>query len=207
MNRIVRFFQNLLFPYDKCPVCEEFTDGLCASCKKKLVFLKEEGLLEKKKGMSILEYNEEGKALLMAYKIQGSFYAGEDMVNLLLYAHRDFIGSFQLITFAPSSFRSTQNLGFDHGAFMAERLSKETGVPWKALFRPSKTEQKKLDMESRKENANHIKLRHDPLAHLKGKRVLIVDDVFTTGSTVGKCVKLLEDQGIQPYYITVFKLM
>ncbi len=207
MNRIAQFFQNLLFPYDKCPICEEFTDGLCTSCKKKLVFLKEEGVLEMKKGMSILAYNEEGKTLLMAYKKQGSFYAGNDMVNLLLSDQRDFISSFQLITFAPSSYRSIQNLGFDHGAFMAERLSKETGVPWRALFRPSKTEQKKLDMESRKDNADQIKLRHDSVEHLKGKRVLIVDDVFTTGSTVGKCVRLLESQGIQPYFMTVFKLI
>ncbi len=207
MNRIGQFFRNLVFPYDKCPICDEFTDGLCTSCKKKLIFLQEESLLKKQKGMSIFAYNEEGKALLMAYKKRGSFYAGNDMANLMLSDQRVFIKSFHLITFAPSSFKSVQNLGFDHGEYMAERISKETGIPLRALFKPSKTEQKKLDMESRKENAEQIMLRHYSAERLKGKRVLVIDDVFTTGSTVGRCVKLLENQGVHSYYMTVFKLV
>lgn len=207
MNKTARFFQHLFFPYEKCPICSEFTDGLCASCKKKLIFLQEESLLEEQKGISILAYNEEGKALLMAYKRHGSFYAGNDMVDLMLSNQKDFIKSFHLLTFAPSSFKSIQNLGFDHGKYLAERISKETGIPLRALYKPSKIEQKKLDMESRKENADQIRLIRYPVERLKGKRVLIVDDVFTTGSTMGRCVKLLENQGVQPYFMTVFKLV
>lgn len=207
MNKVIKHLLALLFPYDKCPICDDFTDGLCLSCKLKLNYLPEENIRENQKGFSLFEYNEEGKALLMAFKKRGSFYAGDDMVEFLISEKKEYIVSFDIITFAPSSKKSLRELGFDHGKYLADKVGKATGIPSLSLFEPSRIEQKKLDLESRKENAENISLRQCISVNLKGKRVLVVDDVFTTGSTVGKCVNLLENMGVHSCYVTFFKLM
>lgn len=197
---------DLFFPYDRCPICEEYTDGLCIPCRDNLSYLNEEKYMNQQKGQSIFEYNEAGKALLMAFKKRGSFYAGNDMVKLLVSDQRNFIGSFDLLTFAPSSKKSIKDLGFDHGRYLADQVSKETGILIKSLFLPSPVEQKKLDIESRKKNANNIQLNEKGLIGMEEKKVLILDDVYTTGSTVRRCMELLELKGIHAAYLTFFKL-
>jgi competence protein ComFC len=207
LNKVIEYLINLIYPYDKCPICEEYTDGLCLSCRKKLRFLSREEKMKSEKGASLLEYNDEGKALMMAFKKRGSFYAGNEIVQLLLSNDRELIHEFDVIAFAPSSRKSISHLGFDHGEYLAKRVGKATGIPVYAFFKPSSKEQKKLDKESRKDNAENIALTKVIPENLKGKKALIIDDVFTTGSTVEKCVSLLKDSGLQAYYLTFFKLM
>ena len=82
------------------------------------------------------------------------------------------------------------------------RLSRLTGIPAaKALLRTRATDsQASLDREERLKNLRGAfavaKTRFwEPKIDLQGRRILLVDDVFTTGATTNECARVLRREG------------
>lgn len=129
-------------------------------------------------------------------------------VNNLL-KEMDISGEDCLFTFVPRTGPSTLKSGFDQGKQLSISLAKLFKARSYPLFlRIGGREQKKLDKKSRKKNARRsIKLnramlrfssRHsqkDIVEFVKGKSVVIIDDVLTSGSTLRQAVELLRSAG------------
>ena len=86
---------------------------------------------------------------------------------------------------------------FNQAELLAEALSEQTGLPWEGNLlvrtRPTRP-QADLDREDRSGNVRGaFDLR--PGARLKGLRLLLVDDVLTTGATAETCAALLKSAG------------
>ena len=85
---------------------------------------------------------------------------------------------------------------FNQAEELARHLSKRTGIPaWKALKRIRyTTTQTKLDRHERMENLRGaFRVRHNE--RVKNCHLVLVDDVFTTGSTVEECSRALLGAG------------
>ncbi len=83
--------------------------------------------------------------------------------------------------------------GFNQASLLAELLSAETSIPVKPLLERTRytTTQTALDRTERMENLhNAFRLRKN--ADVRGLRVLLVDDVLTTGSTLNECARILK---------------
>jgi competence protein ComFC len=81
---------------------------------------------------------------------------------------------------------------FNQADELAKRLAKRAGKPvWRALRRTRyTTTQTRLSREERMENLHGaFRVRHTP--RVQGRHLLLVDDVFTTGSTVEECSRVL----------------
>ena len=93
---------------------------------------------------------------------------------------------------------------FNQAEEISRTISLETGLPvMRLLKRVRKTEtQTRLSRRQRMENlkgAFAIRKRwlaRDPIASLEAPGVILVDDVFTTGSTVDECAKVLRKAGV-----------
>lgn len=91
--------------------------------------------------------------------------------------------------------------GFNQAELIAEHLSKLTGIPvdGEVLVRSRKTiPMKNLDDQERIENlknAFHIK---DNVVEYN--KVILVDDIYTTGTTIDECTKVLMDRGASNVY-------
>lgn len=89
---------------------------------------------------------------------------------------------------------------FNQSAVLARRLSRATGIPCneKILRRtiPTAT-QTRLSREKRAANMKNAFMvpRGAPSAALAGRRVVLVDDVFTTGATTNACARALRAAG------------
>jgi ComF family protein len=86
--------------------------------------------------------------------------------------------------------------GFNQAGLLAELLSAETSVPSKPLLERIRytTTQTALDRSERMENLhNAFRLRKN--ADVRGLRVLLIDDVLTTGSTLSECARVLKRAG------------
>jgi ComF family protein len=86
--------------------------------------------------------------------------------------------------------------GFNQAALLAELLSKRAGIPLRnALLRVRyTTTQTAYDRQERMENLKDaFCLRKN--ADVRGSRMLLVDDVLTTGSTLSECARVLKDGG------------
>lgn len=200
-----------LFPVNyTCNVCDrECFDGgyYCADCEKTLprndllicghcgrhVFNPEEYCYSCRgretgfeKARSVFVYAEPIKKMIADFKYRGMRYLSEvfasDMAKLY---YKSFFNS-DVIVFPPMSEERLRERGYNQAELLAEELSALINVPVAkgALVKVKETErQATLSAEERKRNLSGTFKVADSSA-LKGKNVLIVDDVMTTGATV-----------------------
>lgn len=95
--------------------------------------------------------------------------------------------------------------GYNQAQLLAEAFSKRTGIPVykKQLLRVVETSpQKELDDKKRMKNLKNA-FQLDVNA-IKLKRVLLVDDIYTSGATIESCTEILLGAGTEEvYYISV----
>lgn len=205
-NKPLKLILDILYPKVICPVCGSVHPGICIPCRDSLMIYDEGGLSDQGVGLSLFRHQEEAKMLIANFKKKMIFSAGDTMADLIYERCGNELRSFDVITYAPSSKASRKKLGFDHGQYLAYALSVKTGVPLMALFIAAGKEQKVLDREERADNAKKIRLRKGDLSKLKAKKAVLIDDVYTTGSTVSQCLKLLKELGAECRYITFSRL-
>ncbi len=103
---------------------------------------------------------------------------------------------FDCVTFVPMSKSSYEERGYNQGQLLANYVGGTLFVPTKGLLKKVKhTEhQHKLSGGARTKNLLNSMAVIDP-SEVKGKSILICDDVKTTGATLKECVALLEEAG------------
>ena len=112
-----------------------------------------------------------------------------------------------LVTFVPMSRKSERKRGFNQSKLLAEKLAKKLFLPCEdTLVKIRETSnQHKLSREMRRENIKDaFALKNN--ADIKGKTVLICDDIKTTGSTLLACEKALLNGGAKDVYCVVVAL-
>ena len=100
---------------------------------------------------------------------------------------------FDVIVPVPLHPARQRERGFNQASVLAELLSAQTSIPAKPVLERIRytTTQTALDRSERMENLhNAFRLRKN--ADVRGLRVLLVDDVLTTGSTLNECARILK---------------
>ncbi|MDB6148823.1 MAG: putative competence protein [Chthoniobacter sp.] len=103
---------------------------------------------------------------------------------------------FDLIVPVPLHSTRMRERGFNQAAELGALLSARCGVPLgQVLERTRYTQtQTRLDRQERMENLRNA-FRVRQTAAVQNRHVMLVDDVFTTGSTVDECARILRDAG------------
>lgn len=101
--------------------------------------------------------------------------------------------SYDIVTYVPRIRRNIRRYGFDQSKELAKAISDIFGIPLvTTLERVGGVDQKLL---SRAERIKNIKGRYN-ITHIppeKYSRILLIDDVTTTGATLEACANLLRD--------------
>jgi len=103
---------------------------------------------------------------------------------------------FNIIVPVPLHPARQRERGFNQACLLAELLSAQTSIPSKPLLERIRytTTQTALDRSERMENLhNAFRLRKN--ADVRRLRVLLIDDVLTTGSTLSECARVLKRGG------------
>jgi len=103
---------------------------------------------------------------------------------------------FDVVVPVPLHATRLRERGFNQASLLAELLSAQTSIPSKPLLDRIRytTTQTALDRSERMENLhNAFRLRKN--ADVRGLRVLLIDDVLTTGSTLSECARVLKRAG------------
>ena len=114
------------------------------------------------------------------------------------------INSADLIIPVPLHFSRECERGFNQAALLARELSRLSRLPIDehSVIRRAHTERHRagMDARARRESvANVFSVRH-PKA-IAGRRVLLIDDVFTTGATVSACAEALKEAGAEEVFV------
>ena len=92
--------------------------------------------------------------------------------------------------------------GYNQSLLLAQEVSKGSGLSLidDALLKVRRTKsQTKLDLEQRVENVKGA-FKVFSRGKVEGKRLILVDDVFTTGSTLNSCAEALMEAGAKEVY-------
>ena len=108
-----------------------------------------------------------------------------------------------LIVAVPMHWKRKLSRKYNQADVLAKILSKKTKIPYHSniLVRSQYTQkQENKSFKERNKNVkNAFKIKNKKL--VKGKRILLIDDVFTTGATVSNCAKTLKKEGAKAVYV------
>lgn len=182
-----RLAEQLLAERIVCPSCLQrrtlFADGICAHCR---------GMAnEKIEARSLAHYEEPLVRLIHALKYGGVPLLAADLGELLALGSADMEGEY-LVTWVPLSFRRWLRRGYNQAELLARAFARHTGQPAAALLYKTRHNRKqaRLGSRERRENARGVYGLLSPEG-ICGKRVLLVDDVLTTGATSLACAEVL----------------
>lgn len=178
------------FPMEKCPHCGGSTKGgFCESCLKGFAF---------SRGCSAFSYATVRQAIHL-FKYEGDKKIGIGLGKLMgVYLTQGdplLTERADMIMAVPLHWKKEKSRGFNQTHILCEEISKKTGIPFQrdGLMRKRDTvAQSILSHEERKENLQDA---FEATAGVEGKRVLLVDDIFTTGTTCNECAKVLYRAG------------
>ena len=93
--------------------------------------------------------------------------------------------------------RRERERGFNQAYALCRRMSRDTGLPvWRALRRVRSTRPQSRLSRAARQNNLHGAFAVDRRCRLTAAHVLLVDDVYTTGSTVHECARVLRRAGV-----------
>ena len=157
-------------------------------------------------GRSIFPYGEIWRQSLVRFKYYGCREYGDFYAKAISIYGRQYLERWkpQMVVPVPLHSRKKRMRGFNQAAYLAERVSCFTGIPWSdnlvIKIRNTKS-QKKLNASQRKKNLRNAYL---VTRKITGFSVLVVDDVYTTGSTMDAMAMCLQEAGAKDvYFLTV----
>ena len=113
--------------------------------------------------------------------------------------------SFDFVTWTPCSRRRRWSRGFDQAELLAKALARELDLearPTLEKFRHRPPQSKTKTAAKRRANVQGA-YRLLPGADVRGRTVLVVDDILTTGATLGECGRILRQAGAKALYAAV----
>lgn len=198
INRLIA----LLYPR-KCPFCAKVIDEdklLCRNCGRKLPFIIDRpprrfGFVDE--CYSTLEYKDSVRDSVHRFKFRGAAAYAEiygAFLTKCIDENRIFC---DIITWVPLSRARLRKRGYDQARLLAEYVAGHLGVEAQPLLkkaRNNKAQSSLHDEKARKANVKDAYILHSDIS-LQGKRILIIDDVVTTGATISECAGVLKKAG------------
>ncbi|MBE6845514.1 MAG: ComF family protein [Ruminococcus sp.] len=215
------FILDLFFP-NRCPVCDDviaYDAMVCDSCKEKLknCFTDENKVcnvcgktsctphddLYYSRTLSCYYYDSYARDGILSLK-DGSKNFGNHIADMLAekIMSDDIMKNADFITAVPMSKTRFRERGYNQAQVIAKEISDKTGIKLlcNALFKNMSAVQHSLSYEERLKN---VEAFYAADIDLSGKRIIICDDVLTTGSTINKCAQLLVSINAAEVYAAV----
>lgn len=197
LNRIIRSLWEglieIIYPRENyCIICKaEDCFGICDICRKSVKTINDSYQDE------IISYGYYGgvlKDLILKFKYKSNFTAGDILTEFLEeYIIKNINYEGYLITYVPLSKKSKKARGFNQCEYIAKKIARDLSIEaLEVLIKPKETkEQKKLKRDERYKNikdAFEVKKGID----VSNYRIILIDDVTTTGATLQESYKLLK---------------
>jgi competence protein ComFC len=203
---IVTRLLDALFPYiPACVGCgaeKGAVDSLCPKCAEELGEL-EAGSAEAPcfPAYSLYWYDGLAARIVRGYKYEDKRWLSRFMGGRLACAARC-IGRFDAVCSVPLHKKRRRKRGFDQAELLARRIAEELRIPFvRGAQRTRNTPtQTKLNRQQRQEN---VRDAFAPAKPVSG-RVLLVDDVLTTGATAAACAQALIKAGAGSVFLLTF---
>lgn len=193
---------NTIYP-PVCGICGKLdNDFLCKKCK--IVLNRQSNLLiEKNQNINnnfeeliyFFNYNGIIRDTILNYKFKDKSYIYKTISNFLLKDEKIFeiLKTYDTIIPVPISKKRQKERGYNQSYLIAKEIAKRTELKLnnQCLFKVKNVvEQSKLNRKERIKNIQNVYcLKNEN--KIKNKSILLIDDIYTTGSTVNECCKII----------------
>lgn len=206
---------NLFYP-PVCGICGKLNeDFLCKKCEKILESHAKFEIQEKQninlyfdKHLYIFQYEGIIRKLIIDYKFNEKSYLYKTFANFLLKNQKFFeiLKSYDTIIPVPISKKRKKERGYNQSTLIAREISKRLKIEinTSCLYKAKDiVAQSTLNKEEREQNIKGVyQLKN--VKKLENKKILLIDDIYTTGSTLNECSKILRKSN--PKVITCFTM-
>jgi len=214
ISNIAESILKIIYP-DKCIVCHKIISeacdlGICRNCINDFYIFTGEicrSNFDRNNGFSMFLYTKPIKEIIHKFKYNDCGYYAKVMgIKMGEFLLKQNIFSCDFIIPVPIHWRRERERGFNQAEIMAKEISKILKVTMLSdiLIRIKDTKpQFGLNTESR---INNIKDAFEVTKPNKfpGKDILIIDDIYTTGSTIHECIRIIKNCGARNvYYFTL----
>lgn len=192
--------RKLFFP-TRCAICRKVGVGaICPACERALPFA-EEPLHESAdygRCAAPLYYEGAVREALLRFKFYGGTSAAEGFGALMARCVAENLsGEFDTVTWVSVSKKRRRGRGYDQSRLLAEEMcslwdTKPVPLLRKTVDTPAQSSL--TDPVQRRGNVFGVYEIADP-ERVRGARILLVDDIMTTGATLGECVRVLKEGG------------
>ena len=202
--RALNWLLDLLYP-PRCAFCRRLLTGqergVCRFCRPKLPFVPADAQVQHFKNvdqcLSPLYYYGSVRDSLHRYKFEGLTVYADIYSEFIVKCIDENQISCDSITWVPLSRRRLHKRGYDQAELLAELIAKHLGQrPVRLLKKLRDTPPQSQTGSAEKRRANiagaYACLRPE---RVQGKRILLVDDIVTTGATLSEAAKVLKKAG------------
>ena len=162
------------------------------------------------KSRSAMVFDENSKGFVHAFKYGDKGEAGLFMLRMMQRAGHKLIAQADIIMPVPLHWRRLWHRRFNQAAYLAQKIARDAAKPYEAqLLKRTKATRQQVGLKAKERHANMRKafVAVDPKARLRGKKILLVDDVRTTGATISACVEVLKAAGAAQVFVLTFALV
>lgn len=188
-------------PY--CSVCGDPVDGrvdekfVCYTCSERPPHFV--------RARSALRYRGPARLLLRGFKYRSRFWAADEIARLLrVCVETHYPGEeFDAVVPVPLYPTRQRERGFNQARMLASLLARQLRKPLldKALIRVRRTpSQTRLTARERAFNVRDA-FRIRRAGAIQNRKLLLVDDVMTTGATVNECARVLREGGAAEVFV------
>ncbi|MBQ6922044.1 MAG: ComF family protein [Clostridia bacterium] len=190
-------------PYNDKATCEHCGRALkaaanyCSTCKERLVSVD--------KARSVFIYDKPISTLIKNAKYRNRRFVFDYFSDKLAVYLTEKFGDAEAVTFVPATEKRVKARGFNQSELLAKGVAEKSGVPFvDCVIKKEETErQAKLSKSDRLKNLKGaFKVRDKNL--VRGKNIVVIDDVSTTGATGETIAETLKKAGaLRVYLLTV----
>ncbi len=207
MNKILKIKENILnliYP-PICGICGKLNqNSLCKKCEielkkqEEINIINRNGEIENKyfdELMYIFKYEGQIRKLILDYKFNNKSYIYLTFTNFLLKNEKIFenIKKYDKIIPVPISKKRKKERGYNQSLLIAKEIATKTNLELvnNCLLKTKNIiEQSKLNKEDREKNIQGAYIIKNKQL-IENKKILLLDDIYTTGNTVNECSKTL----------------
>ena len=198
----------MIFP-QVCGVCGKLDkNSLCKKCENLLKKQSEFTIYENDKlenyfdeHMYFFKYEGIIRKIILNYKFNEKSYLYKTFTNFMIKNEIfcEYIKKYDIIIPVPISKKRNKERGYNQSFLIAKELSKKQNIKLEnnCLIKSKNIiEQSKLNKEQRQKNIEGVYSVTNK-QNIENKSILLVDDIYTTGSTVNECSKLLKNLKVE----------
>lgn len=190
----------------RCENCTnpKYKAGLCKDCYSNLDFDTPKIKLEEITDINIcLNYNRFLREIIKRYKFNDETHFYKTFAEIIIEEiFREKLSTkIDFLTYIPMTRTAYLKRGYNQLKLIAEEIENMTGIKVREVLRKKKHTKDQIGLSFVERKLN-LKDTFES-EKLNGERVLLIDDVLTTGATVEEAAKALKKAGAEEVYVVV----